>query len=201
MKLDDVALVCRAHALADFERGHLPLSRRRQVAVGRWRAAVDMMEPHVEAEMNLVWVWFVIAILFFLGEVFTAGFVLAAFGVGALVATLAALLDATLPVQLIVFIITSGVGVLLSRRFADRVTGPQAQGVGIDRVIGKQAVVLEAIDPLTATGLVRVEREEWRADAADNVPIAAGKVVQVLAVEGTRLKVRQMSGNDTTPAA
>ncbi|QLQ08486.1 MAG: NfeD family protein [Anaerolineae bacterium] len=140
--------------------------------------------------MDLMWVWLVIAILFFLGEVLTAGFVLAAFGVGALVATMAALLGATLPVQLVVFIVTSGAGVLLSRRFADRVTGPQAQGVGIDRVMGKQAVVLETIDPMAATGLVRVDREEWRADAVDNVPIPAGKVVQVVTVEGTRLKVR-----------
>lgn len=146
--------------------------------------------------MNLVWVWFVIAILFFLGEVLTAGFVLAAFGVGALVATLAALLGASLPVQLVVFIVTSGVGVLLSRRFADRITGPQAQGVGIDRVLGKQAVVLETIDPIKATGLVRVAREEWRADAADNVPIAAGVVVEVLAVEGTRLKVRVVADDE-----
>lgn len=151
--------------------------------------------------MELVWVWFVIAILFFLGEVLTSGFVMAAFGVGALVATLAALLGATLPVQLIVFIVTSGVGVLLSRRFADRITGPQAQGVGIDRVIGKRAVVLEAIDPMTATGMVRVEREEWRADAAGNVPIPAGAVVEVLAVEGTRLKVRQVPGDEPAAAA
>lgn len=146
--------------------------------------------------MNLVWVWFVIAILFFLGEVLTAGFVLAAFGVGALAATLTALLGASLPVQLVVFIVTSGVGVLLSRRFADRITGPQAQGVGIDRVLGKQAVVLETIDPIKATGLVRVAREEWRADAADNVPIAAGVVVEVLAVEGTRLKVRVVADDE-----
>jgi membrane protein implicated in regulation of membrane protease activity len=151
--------------------------------------------------MELVWVWFVIAILFFLGEVLTAGFVLAAFGVGALVAMLAALLGTTLPVQLIVFIVTSGTGVLLSRRFADRITGPQAQGVGIDRVLGKRAVVLEAIDPMTASGMVRVEREEWRADTVDNLPVPAGAVVEVLAVEGTRLKVRQVPGDEPSAAA
>jgi membrane protein implicated in regulation of membrane protease activity len=157
--------------------------------------------PTEEAKMELVWVWFVIAILFFLGEVLTAGFVLAAFGVGALVAMLAALLGTTLPVQLIVFIVTSGTGVLLSRRFADRITGPQAQGVGIDRVLGKRAVVLEAIDPMTASGMVRVEREEWRADTVDNLPVPAGAVVEVLAVEGTRLKVRQVPGDEPSAAA
>jgi membrane protein implicated in regulation of membrane protease activity len=160
-----------------------------------------MMVPTEEAKMELVWVWFVIAILFFLGEVLTAGFVLAAFGVGALVAMLAALLGTTLPVQLIVFIVTSGTGVLLSRRFADRITGPQAQGVGIDRVLGKRAVVLEAIDPMTASGMVRVEREEWRADTVDNLPVPAGAVVEVLAVEGTRLKVRQVPGDEPSAAA
>lgn len=129
---------------------------------------------------------------FFLAEVFTAGFVLAAFGVGAAAAALTAFLGLDLPWQLLTFIGVSTAAVLLSRRFAERVTGQQAQGVGIDRVLHKQAVVLEPIDVVTASGRVRVEREEWRADSVTGTRIEAGTLVEVVGVVGTRLRVRPM---------
>lgn len=136
------------------------------------------------------WVWLGIAVFFFLAELFTAGFVLAAFGVGAAAAALVAFVGLGLPGQLVTFILVSAAAVLLSRRFADRVTGQQAQGVGIDRVLHKRAVVLEAIDPVTATGRVRVEREEWRADSVTGQTIPIGAFVEVTGVVGTRLQVK-----------
>ncbi len=142
----------------------------------------------------LRWAWLVIAVFFFLAEVFTAGFVLAAFGVGALAGALVAFAGGGLAWQLTAFIGVSTMAVLFSRRFAERVTGQQAQGVGIDRVIGKRAMVLERIDPVTAKGRVRVEREEWRAEAIDGQPIAPDTIVEVVGVQGTRLQVRPLPG-------
>lgn len=142
------------------------------------------------------WVWLGIAIFFFLAELFTAGFVLAAFGVGAAAAALVAFVGLDLPWQLVAFIGVSTVAVLLSRRFADRVTGQQAQGVGIDRVLNKRAVVLEPIDAMTARGRVRVEREEWRADSVTGKSIAGGTIVEVVGVVGTRLQVKPVEQAD-----
>jgi len=144
--------------------------------------------------MELVrWVWVVMALFFFIAEMFTAGFVLMCFGIGAAVAALLAFLGLGLAWQLAAFIVVSALAVVLSRPFAERVTGRQPQGVGIDRVLGKPAIVIETIDPLTAQGRVRVDREEWRADAADGVAIPAGATVEVVGVEGTRLRVRPRS--------
>jgi membrane protein implicated in regulation of membrane protease activity len=140
------------------------------------------------------WIWVGMALFFLLAEVFTAGFVLACFGLGALAAAIPAFLGLGLFWQLLVFIIVSTVAVLLSRRFADRITGQQPQGVGVDRVLGKQAIVIETIDPLSPAGRVRVDVEEWRADSADGRTIAEGTVVEVLGIDGTRLKVRPIAG-------
>jgi len=139
------------------------------------------------------WLWVGMALFFLLAEVFTAGFVLACFGIGALAAAVPAFLGFGLPWQLLVFIIVSTIAVLLSRRFADKVTGAQTQNVGVDRVLGKQALVIEAIDPLSPAGRVRVDVEEWRADSVDNSSIATGTVVEVMGIDGTRLKVRPLS--------
>jgi len=53
--------------------------------------------------------------------------------------------------------------------------------------------VLETIDPLQATGRVRIDREEWRAQSADDTVIPVNSRVEVVRVEGTRLIVRQGS--------
>jgi len=138
------------------------------------------------------WVWVGIALFFLLAEIFTAGFVLACFGIGALAASIPAFLGFGLVWQLLVFIVVSTVAVLFSRRFADRVTGDQPQGLGVDRVLGKRAIVVEAIDPQSPSGRVRVDVEEWRADSADGLRIAEGTVVEVLSIDGTRLQVRPL---------
>jgi membrane-bound ClpP family serine protease len=57
--------------------------------------------------------------------------------------------------------------------------------------LGKRAVVLQAIDPIANTGMVRVDTEEWRAESVDHSPIAKDSVVEVVAVEGVRLQVRR----------
>jgi membrane protein implicated in regulation of membrane protease activity len=143
------------------------------------------------------WGWFVFALVLFVLEIVTTGFVLAAFGVGAVAAGIVAVLGIGLQWQLAVFAAVSGVSVLLSRRFAERVTGPSPEKVGVDRVLGKTAVVLEAIEPVSAAGRVRVEREQWRAQSADGQPIPTGTMVEVIGVEGTRLVVRAKDAQDS----
>lgn len=140
------------------------------------------------------WVWVGMALFFFVAEIFTLGFVLACFGVGAAVAAILAFAGVGAAWQLLAFVVVSALAVLLSRPFAERVSEPNAEQVGIDRVLGKRAVVVEAIEPASASGRVRVEREEWRAEAVDDREIAVGARVEVVAVEGTRLRVRSIDG-------
>lgn len=147
-----------------------------------------MLDQNIQELLR--WAWIVIAILFFVAEIFTAGFVLLCFGVGALGAALAAFLGVGLALQIVVFIIVSAVAVLLSRPFAARISRPGVQQIAGDRVIGKWAVVLQTVDPLANTGMVRVESERWRAESMEGEQLEAGEVVEVVAVDGVRLLVR-----------
>lgn len=155
-----------------------------------------------DAELTqvLTWLWIVIAILFFVGEIFTAGFVLMCFGVGALLAAAAGFAGFGLVWQLAVFIVGSVIAVLLSRPFARQVSGAGEQPVAIGRVIGQQGLVLKEINPRTGTGLVRIGTEEWRAESATGEVIPAGATVEVLGVEGVRLRVRPVSPSASTGA-
>ncbi|RLT39952.1 MAG: NfeD family protein [Chloroflexi bacterium] len=145
----------------------------------------------------LLWGWLVLALIFFAAEIFTAGFVLLCFGIGALAAAGLAFFGLGLTWQLLGFIVVSSAAVLLSRPFAERVTSTGPQSVAGDRVLGKRAVVLQAIDPIANTGMVRVGTEEWRATSVDHSTIAKDSIVEVIGVEGVRLQVRRITGSTT----
>ncbi len=135
------------------------------------------------------WGWVVLAVFFFLVEIFTAGFVLLCFGIGALGAALAAFLGAGVAWQLVVFIAATIAAVVLARPFADRISRPGVQQIAGDRMIGKWGVVLQTVDPMEGTGMVRVESERWRAESTVNVQLEVGEVVRVVGVDGVRLQV------------
>jgi membrane protein implicated in regulation of membrane protease activity len=137
-------------------------------------------------------VWLVVATIFFIGEMFTEGFFLLWFGVGALLAAVIAFLGVSDDViQWIVFLLTSGVLVLLTTRFARKITKKAPREATVDALIGRKAKVVETINPDTNQGRVRVKKDEWRADADEVIP--EGEEVEVLRVEGTHVVVKKIS--------
>ncbi|MDY0341871.1 MAG: NfeD family protein, partial [Coriobacteriia bacterium] len=98
--------------------------------------------------------------------------------------------DVPLIWQWVVFIGASAVLLLGLRRFADRVTHEPPEKFGADRLIGKQGIVIETLDPGDGNGRVRIEREEWRADTSSPDAVPEGSQVIVERVSGTHLVVR-----------
>lgn len=146
-----------------------------------------------------MWGWVALAILFLIAELFTVGFFLFCFGVGAGASALAAYIGLDPFVQVTIFVLVSGAAVLAVRPLTRRFNERQRNFVGSDRVLDKAALVLVAIDPARGTGLVRVDAEEWRAISASGETIAPDEVVTVLRIEGTRLVVRP--GRPGSPAS
>jgi len=137
------------------------------------------------------WVWAVAAVVLFVGEIFTAGFFLLPFGVGATVAAVIAFLDFSTGVQWAAFILVSTVAFISLRRLADRLTHEPPEKTGSDRLIGKVGSVIEDLTPHSPAGQVRIDREEWRAEVPGSEEIIpVGTRVTVERVEGTHLVVR-----------
>jgi membrane protein implicated in regulation of membrane protease activity len=138
------------------------------------------------------WIWLITAAAFGIGEMASAGtFFLAPFAVGAAVAAILAFADIGLAVEWAAFVGVS-IGVFASLRpLARRLdAGEPTEGIGAKRLIGQTATVLEPIPPgQHELGLVRVHREEWRAETIDGTPVDAGSTVRVVEQRGTRLVV------------
>ena len=137
-------------------------------------------------------VWIVVAATLAVGEIMAAGsFFMLPFAVGALAAFGAAALGLGLALQLGLFIVVSGGSFLALRPLAQRLNNaPPAEGVGARRLIGSQGRVIEPIDDEhDGIGMVRIDRQEWRAESLEGAPIAEGSRVKVVEVRGTRVVV------------
>lgn len=139
------------------------------------------------------WIWMAFAAVFIISEIFTAGFFLLWFGIGAVVAGILAVLGISAGWQWGAFIGISAILFTISRRFAERFTIKQPSGVGADRFLGEKGIVLEEIDAIRNTGIVRLRNENWRSDSYTNEIIPAGKRVEVVKVVGTHLVVKTLS--------
>lgn len=139
------------------------------------------------------WVWLIAAVAFGAGEMTSPGsFFLAPFAIGATVATVLAFLGAPVGLGWLVFIAVSLGSFAALRPLARRLdaAGGNPRGVGARRLVGEDAVVLTPVpDGPDAVGLVRVGREEWRAQSTDGSGIPTNTRVTVMEVRGTRLVV------------
>jgi membrane protein implicated in regulation of membrane protease activity len=158
------------------------------------------------------WLWLIAAAVFAIGEMATPGsFFLAPFAVGAFVASILAFGGVSVPIEWAVFLGVS-IAVLVALRPVARRLDRDAvdHGVGSRRLLGRTATVLREVPAGDDLGMVRVDREEWRAQSIDGQAIPAGATVRVADVQGTRVIVAPLdlgsgllpideSGLDTPP--
>jgi membrane protein implicated in regulation of membrane protease activity len=136
------------------------------------------------------WIWLVTATAFALGEIATTGFFMLPVAIGAGAAAILAFLGVSVAVQWVAFVVVSAGCFFALRPIARRLDeGEPTEGIGSKRLIGEIGTVLETIPGDDDLGLIRVHREEWRAQSGDGSPIAGGDRVRVVEVTGTRVVV------------
>ena len=135
------------------------------------------------------WVWTLFALAMGIGEIFTAGFFLLPFAIGAAAAAVTAWLGVALAAQWLVFFGVSAIAFAYLRKFIDRQDDQVQPRIGANRWLDATGVVLQDIDPHSGYGMVRIDTEEWRAMSEDGTAITAGTRIIVTDVQGSRLVV------------
>ena len=141
--------------------------------------------------VNMTAAWLIAMIALFVIEALVPGLVSIWFAIGALAALISALVNAPLWLQIAWFFIVSVALLILTRPLAKKYVNGRVQPTNADVVIGKSAVVTEEINNVLGTGAVSVGGKEWTARAEGEEPIAEGKVVSVLRIEGVKLIVKE----------
>lgn len=134
-------------------------------------------------------IWLILLVAFAAAEAMTVGLVSVWFAAGALVALLSTFFTANIWWQITIFLAVSLLSMALIRPLARKYVLPQVVPTNADRVIGREAVVTEAIDNLTATGVVVVSGVAWTARSEDGSPIPEGSTVIIRRIEGVKLFV------------
>ncbi|HEV2837091.1 MAG TPA: NfeD family protein [Pyrinomonadaceae bacterium] len=143
-------------------------------------------------------VWGVLGAILIVAEIFTSGFVLLWFGIGALAAALAALVGIdSLAAQFLIFAVVSIALTAASRTifinyFSREETGPSLRS-GVDALPGKIGTVVSSSQGALQQGAVKVFGSTWTAyPAAGEPPLEAGERVCVESVEGASIYVRRI---------
>ncbi len=147
---------------------------------------------------SMQWIWIGIALLCMIAQIFVAGQSFLIAGIGALLAALMALGGVGLPWQLIAFVLIGGLGLLRTPRTASSAGAMQETVFGVERLVGKEGIVVVTIDPERLTGSVLVDHETWPAYSDTGELILDGSQVFILAVQEKRVRVRPIP-NEAPP--
>lgn len=134
--------------------------------------------------------WLIAFIVLLIIEAITLGLTTIWFAGGALVSSVAAMLGASVPVQVILFFAVSLVLLFVTRPIAVRYFNKDRVKTNAESLIGARGIVTETISNLEAKGLVQVKGQEWTArTASDSIIIERDTVVTVREIRGVKLIV------------
>ncbi len=134
--------------------------------------------------------WLVIVVVMAIIEIITLGLTTIWFAGGALIAFIASLFGAGLPVQIVLFIVVSFLLLAFTRPFAVKFVNKDRTRTNAESLIGKNAIVLSDINNLKAEGMVSVNGQEWTARTVDDTIIAKDAVVEIVQIKGVKLIVK-----------
>ena len=141
---------------------------------------------------DMVIFWLVAMVALIVIELATLGLTTIWFACGALVAVVAAALDAPLLLQILMFVVVSFAVLLAVRPIAVKYFNKDRTRTNIESMIGRQAIVVSEIDNMQGIGQVTVNGMEWSARSTINeLKIAVGHVVVIRAVDGVKLIVEE----------
>ena len=148
---------------------------------------------------NLIWIlWCVLGLALIVAEIFTSGFVLLWFGIGALAAAFAGIIGIdNLALQFLIFAgvstaLTAASRTIFINYFTREKAGNELR-TGIDSLPGKIGTVVSSSKGALNEGAVKVFGSTWTAyPAVGELPLEAGERVRVESIQGASIYVRRI---------
>lgn len=141
--------------------------------------------------------WLVLGVGLIIAEVFTLGFVLFWFGIGAIAAALVGLVGGGFLLQFFVFAIVSVVLTAMSRTIFGKYLSHRdedAMKMGVDSLPGQIGTVTSASKGALKEGAVKVYGSIWTAFPIDGeTDLTEGEKVEVVSVKGSSIFVRRVT--------
>lgn len=137
----------------------------------------------------MVWLWLGVILFLVIVEISTVQLTSVWFVVSGIVAMILSIFLDSVFVQFAVFVIGGVVLLFTTRPYLMKKLNVSESKTNLDRVIGMQGIVTENITFLNP-GEVKVDGKRWTAVADNN--IKKDKIVEVLKIDGVKLKVKEI---------
>ncbi len=141
--------------------------------------------------MEILWAALFIGLL--LLEAATTQLVCIWFAGGALFALIGEFVGLSIPFQICIFIIASGLLLVFTRKIVDKLKSKENTKTNVEALIGQSAIVTEDISNLDARGSVKLRGIEWSARSAGGETIEKNSYVTVKEIDGVKLIVDKIS--------
>ena len=153
---------------------------------------------------QLAWIlWIVLGVALIIAEIFTFGFVLFCFGIGALAAALVGGLGFGFSLQFLVFAIVSILLTVMSRTIFAKYfshSNDHAIKMGMDALPGQIGTVTIGSHGALQEGAVKVYGSTWTAFPVDSeTPLLEGEKVEVVRVQGSSIYVQKIQDSKLLP--
>lgn len=139
----------------------------------------------------MLYIWLGIIIFSIIIEVITIDLVSIWFTAGGFVALIASLFHLSTTIQIILFVVISGICIIITRPLAKKYLRTEIVNTNSDRIIGKHGLVMRRIDADTK-GEVKVISTLWLASSVDNTVLEKGDYCEILAIEGAHVVVKKI---------
>jgi membrane protein implicated in regulation of membrane protease activity len=106
-------------------------------------------------------------------------------------AVVVALVHPSVPAAILVFAVLTLVSTLAARRYLPRTAGAKDGDINdnVGRLVGHHGSAVKAFHG--RAGRVSIDGKEWAAELDDGEALEAGASIEVIGVEGARLRVRR----------
>ena len=139
--------------------------------------------------MSAYMIWLIMAGFFLILEIATEGFLVFWFAVGALVAMGTSFLTENIAIQISVFVITTLVLILSTRKLTDKIK-PKEVPSNVYTILGKKAIVTVEINSIKGQGQVKIGGDIWSAKTEDDSIIPVNTEVEILKIDGVKAVVK-----------
>ena len=139
--------------------------------------------------VSMIVIWLAVALVMLVIEALTVGLATIWFAAGALVALLAALLDFSIAVQIVLFLAVSICLLVFTRKIFVENLKAGSEKTNVDALVGEKGVVISPIHPYEV-GQVKVGGQVWSAVGKNpDETFAVDQLVKINAIEGVKLVV------------
>ena len=140
---------------------------------------------------TMAYLWLFALVLFVVVEAATTQMVCIWFAASSLLALALALLGAPAGAQVIAFLLSSAVLLILTRPIVRRISEKTRTPTNSDRILGMTAVVVQEINDDVSEGQVKVAGQIWTARSVGGETIPVGTKVFIRSIEGVKAFVEK----------